>query len=247
MLKKLLLLVISFLFIIGCSVSASETVTYNIKEIDVNVDIPAEYLVFTRNIKDDDPALQKSGLTKDFILSYLESGNMYLCAMPEDNEFEIYLSYITTDENVPSFSELTPEGEKTLIRSITDNLAVSNMQPSNFSFYDNNGKMFIKYEIQQNKTDYMLSHSTLYDKKNINIMLRPASGQFTDEQRNIIEEIANSINYATSPEAVASEEPIIELTLMDYILTFAPIITLMLIIGSLVLILKKKRKKDINP
>lgn len=78
-------------------------------------------------------------------------------------------------------------------------------------------------------------------------MLRPASGQFTDEQRNIIEEIANSINYATSPEAVASEEPIIELTLMDYILTFAPIITLMLIIGSLVLILKKKRKKDINP
>jgi len=246
LLKKLLLLVISFLFIIGGSVSASETVTYNIKEIDVNVDIPAEYLVFTRNIKDDDPALQKSGLTKDFILSYLESGNMYLCAMPEDNEFEIYLSYITTDENVPSFSELTPEGEKTLIRSITDNLAVSNMQPSNFSFYDNNGKMFIKYEIQQNKTDYMLSHSTLYDKKNINIMLRPASGQFTDNQRNIIEEIAHSIRYNAPSEPVTTEEPERSLKMKDYILTFAPIVILILVIGGLVLIVKRREKNQKN-
>ena len=57
-------------------------------------------------------------------------------------------------------------------------------------------------------------------------MLRPASGQFTDEQRNIIEEIAHSIHYNAPSEPVTTKEPERSLTMKDYILTFAPIVIL---------------------
>lgn len=47
--KKLILFIITFLFIIIGSVSASETVTYNIEEIGVMIAFPKEYQVYEEN------------------------------------------------------------------------------------------------------------------------------------------------------------------------------------------------------
>lgn len=163
--KKLILFVISFLFIMGYSVSASETVTYNIDEFHISVDIPKEYLVFTKNIKDDNPSLKKTGLTKEAVVSFLESGNMYLCALPENREFEIYLCF--ENKSFSSLNKLSPEEKNLLINSITYNITQANMQPSNFLFYDNNGQTFIKYEIRKDEKDYLLQCGTIYGKKRL--------------------------------------------------------------------------------
>lgn len=163
--KKLVFFIITFILIIVESVSASETVTYNIDEFHISVDIPKEYLVFTKNIKDDNPSLKKTGLTKEAVVSFLESGNMYLCALPENREFEIYLCF--ENKSFSSLNKLSPEEKNLLINSITYNITQANMQPSNFLFYDNNGQTFIKYEIRKDEKDYLLQCGTIYGKKRL--------------------------------------------------------------------------------
>lgn len=81
-------------------------------------------------------------------------------------------------------------------------------------------------------------------KKTVSVLLRAFSGEFTEEQRNIIEEIANSIRYTSPPGEATSEGPITELTLMDRILTFAPLTILILIVAGLVLIIKRREKNQ---
>ncbi|MBQ7974771.1 MAG: hypothetical protein IJ300_03700 [Clostridia bacterium] len=241
--KKLTLLVISFLFIIGGSVSASaDTITHNIDEIGISVDIPSDYLTINRNVANNDPALAKIEMTKDTMIPYLEAISSYLCAFPESEEFEINICSIPSTTPEFAFDKMSEQDMQKFYKQSQKAFAENGLTAENFSSYKHNNNAFIKFSLKQGDTDYTLQHTTTHGSNVISFMLTTHSGQFTDEQRNIIEGIANSIHYTSPPETVASEEPITELTLMDHILTFAPLTILILIIAGLVLIIKKREK-----
>ena len=241
--KKIFYLAI--IFILTCTGSVlADTTTYNLKDVGISVDIPSEYSVFTRETTDDDPNLQKLGLTKDTVLSYLESSNMYLCAMPDNKEFEIYISVVLTDDTIQSLNELSPEDLEKMYGRIRDNLSKTGLSVSNHSFYENGDKTFIKYFIQQSGADYMIHHCTIHNSKTISAMLRTTSGSFTDSQKNIIDTVAKSIIVPeTSVQTDSTSENVYEpLTAVDYIYQLLPI-TIILIVAAIVIYHNKKKKQ----
>ena len=245
--KKLLLLVISFLFIIGGSIPASaDTITHNIDEIGISVDMPSDYLSINRNVADNDPALAKIQMTKDTMIPYLEAISSYLCAFPESEEFVINICSIPSTTPEFAFDKVSEQDMQQFYKQSQEAFAQNGLTAENFSSYKHNNNAFIKFSLKQGDTDYTLQHTTTHGSNVISFMLTTHSGQFTDEQRKIIEEIAHSIRYNVPSEPVTTEEPERSLKMKDYILTFAPIVILILVIGGLVLIVKRREKNQKN-
>ena len=105
--------------------AADDVTEYRIDEIGLTVEIPNDFAVFTREIDENDPALPKYGLTKDFVLSSFQEDNIYLSALNESGGPDVIIRafennyYISTEdeddllwwerfytENVPGYTML---------------------------------------------------------------------------------------------------------------------------------------------
>ena len=67
-----------------CAHAASDT--YYIEEQGMQITIPSDYYVFTRDISDSDPALDYLGLSKTEVVKLLEEEGAYLAAFSSDGK-----------------------------------------------------------------------------------------------------------------------------------------------------------------
>ena len=66
--------------------------TYVLDELGMSIEIPSDHVVFTRNIKSDDPDLSAYGLTKDGLSSLMQERSIYLNAWDKDINYEIIVT-----------------------------------------------------------------------------------------------------------------------------------------------------------
>ena len=78
--KRILTTLLIFCFVL-CLLPVSAfaaTGTYDLDELGMSIELPSDHVVFTRDIKANDPNLSAYGLTKDGLSSLMQERSIYL-------------------------------------------------------------------------------------------------------------------------------------------------------------------------
>lgn len=88
------ILMLIILLSMSTTAFAASSKTYSLDDLGMSIDVPSEYVVFTRDIADNDPNLSTYGLNKEDLLDLMKSSNIYLNAWDKDANFEIIVTMI---------------------------------------------------------------------------------------------------------------------------------------------------------
>lgn len=105
--KRLFCGVLTVLFVAGgASDSYAASKTYKFSNLDIQIEVPSELTVFTRNVTSHDPGLELINTSAEELRVRFEQYNVYLEAFPDDAAYEIVVSGKTVSEDVKDFNTL---------------------------------------------------------------------------------------------------------------------------------------------
>lgn len=91
--KRLLqTLLFTFLSVLLLTTASAEEEIYRIPELELEVAIPSEFYVITRETPDDAPVFSALETTKSELMDYFEENEIYLNAFPADSYEEIVVT-----------------------------------------------------------------------------------------------------------------------------------------------------------
>ena len=199
--KRLLsFLIMFFLLSATVVVFASSSNTYSIDELDMSIDIPSEYVVFTRNISDDDPNLSVYGISKNALLEMMESKNIYLNAWDNTVGFEIIVTMIQS--SLSNFKDLSDSTLNFLASSISPSYADLGIALEKYEIFRHDQTKFIKLYISQPNgtgTAYGLQYYTVYNNMAINVTIQSYTGRIDSEKESILKSIVNTVYFNNAP------------------------------------------------
>ncbi len=165
--KKVLLVMISILFLNVFSVLAKDEENDNefeLDEIGTTVSIPTEYSVFMNDYNGGSGYLENSGLTYSDVLTYMENYNAHLVAFAEDglSEISIVLNQDKFTESVNSFNAINNfELENSFspyIRTYEEQGLVVNAS----EIYVGSSQKFLHFSVESSSSKRLFWRSILY-------------------------------------------------------------------------------------
>lgn len=195
-----LILMLTLLFMMSTTAFAASNETYRLDELGLSIDIPSDYVVFTRDIADDDPNLSVYGLNKNDMSDLMESRNLYLDAWDTYVNFEITVTM--TDISISDFNLISDTTLNFLASSFTEEYASYGITIDTCEIYQHDQAKFLK--IYQSKPDganivYGLQYYTVYDHKAINITMLSYSGAIDSEKGSILASIVKTVHFDQEP------------------------------------------------
>jgi hypothetical protein len=205
--KRLLSLLLALVMVLGlCPTAFAANNSYRLDELGMSIEIPSDHVVFTRDIKSNDPNLSAYGLTKNGMYSLMLERNIYLNAWDEDVNYEIIVTMV--DSPLGDYSQLSDTTLSALASSLASEYESVGITYLKSEIYQHNQAKFVKIYISQpnnGSTAYGLQYHTVYDGKAINITLQSYSGKIGSTQEAIIKKIVNSLRFDKDPQP--SKEP----------------------------------------
>lgn len=192
--RKILIFLLSLSLVVGLALSvqaASEK--YDVSEMDLSLEIPSEYIVFTREMEKDDPAWLDYGISKQDLMDQFTARHIYLNAvLPNGNE-EIV---VTMEENIiTEFNGLGDTSLLMLASSLKDGYEEHGIFVSSYDIYHHPQLEFIRiYFNTEDKTTYGLQYYTIYGGQAMNFTMRSYDGPISRTQENTIQNVVNSID-----------------------------------------------------
>lgn len=189
-------LIVFLCYVLTVSVFSAETAAYQIDNLGICIDIPSEYVVFTREIDANDPNLSTYGLTKDNMLSFLETNNIYLDCWDNDVTFEI--TVIAEDIFLEDFNQFSDAD----LLDLASSLAAS---------YEEEGIMYLRSEVYQHdqakflkiyssgQQDERLQYQTVYANKAVYVTLCNYVSTIDASQESNLKSIVDSIYFESNP------------------------------------------------
>ena len=193
------------LLLVSATAFASSGKTYQLAELGMSIDIPTEYVVFTRDITDNDPNLSAYGLCKSDLLSLMKSRNIYLNAWDKDVNFEIIVTMI--ESKINDFNLMSDTVLNTLASSFKSAYIDRGITVEKYEIYQHDQAKFIKVYINQpNGADkvYGLQYYTVYDNKAINVTMQSYSGKINSDKETILKSIVSTVHFDKGPQMVES-------------------------------------------
>lgn len=199
-----LLIIICFVIVMPTHGFAASSSTYDLDELNMSIDIPDDYVVFTRDINSNDPNLSAYGLTKDNMSSLMESGNIYLNAWDKDVNFEIIVTMIDSSlGDFNQFSDTTLSAFASSFESEYKNMGITYLKSEK---YQHEQAKFIKIYINQpnnGSTVYGLQYYTVYGSKAINVTIQSYSGKIDSAKEATLKTIVDSVFFWNEPAKTA--------------------------------------------
>ena len=180
--------------------------SYKLDELGMSIELPQDYIVFTRDIKSNDPNLSAYGLTRDELYSLMVDGCIYLNAWDKDLNYEIIVTM--TDSPVEDFNLYSDTALMDLASSAEDEYRNYGITYIKSELYQHSQAKFIKIYISQQSNGsavYGLEYSTVYNSQSINITLQSYSGKINSSKEAILKEIVDSVRFDTAPSAASLE------------------------------------------
>lgn len=174
--------------------------TYELDELGMSIEVPSGHVVFTRDIKSNDPNLSAYGLTKDGLYSLMLEQNIYLNTWDEDINYEIIVTMI--DSPLEDFNQLSDTSLAVLTPTMSKEYESAGITYIKSDIYQHNQAKFIKIYISQpnnGDTVYGLQYYTVYNGKAINVTLQSYSGKIDSNKEAIIQEIVDTVRFETEP------------------------------------------------
>lgn len=195
-----LVLMLALLLIMPTTAFAASKDTYRLDELGLSIDIPSDYIVFTREIADNDPNLSVLGLTKKDLLDSMESGNIYLDVWDSENNCETIVTMVSN--TISNFSLMSDTILNTLASSFYDEFAKIGITIEKHEIYQHEQAKFIKFYMNRPNgadTIYSLQYYTVYDNMAINVTTHSFSGRINSDKESVIESIVSTVHFDKEP------------------------------------------------
>lgn len=180
--------ILLFFFLIASVAIADNDNTYYIKEINLTVTVPKGFIAFTREIKADDPNLEKYGLTKDLLLSVMKEQHTYIEILSNDGFTEMYVTMME-NSRITDFSHQSDSELKKTINETLPQYTQMGISVTKYEIYKHAQTKFIKLyatHTVNGSTVYTRQYSTVYDGSTYNFTMQSYSGEISDTQENAI-------------------------------------------------------------
>lgn len=181
---------------------AAENV-YRLDDLGLSVTIPWSLATFTRDTKSTDPNFNTFGLNKEQLDSLMEEKDIYLNALAMDWSYEIIvtMSKISMDD----FYLLSDAELSDFIDTLIDGYAEMGVEVLESEIYEHPQAKFIKAHLKFSSDNYGMQYYTIYDGKAISFNLRNYSGKLTTHQKDVIEQVVDSIQFDITPQKGAAK------------------------------------------
>lgn len=208
--KKILpaiLLILFFLPVLSNQVYAeTETTDYRFEEIGMELEVPNDMIVLTRDLDEDDPVLAEYGIPYDTAKALFEDNDFYLLAVPADFQSEIKVTI--SDSDFPEGYQINDLSAPALIPRVTELYPSMGLILDNAELYDHTQTTFLNIDYHKPDTD-PVQHGTQYltvqCDKVIGVSLTSYNKEVTDEQRAMIREMVDSIHFDTIPDTQVAD------------------------------------------
>ena len=206
--RKMLVLIALISLLLSLSISVfAETDTYYLRELDVEVDIPSDYMVVTRDTPENSPVFNELGMTKAETMEVFEERNIYLYAISNQYREEVVIDMVEDDTdnyNLYSDSEMLDWAEDWV-----DLFQQLGYLLYKYDVYHHDQAKFIKlYYTDTDQTQHNLEYFTVYDNKHISITFTSYEGSLLSRQETAIKTIVDNIQFV--PAALREEtEPFV--------------------------------------
>lgn len=205
--KRIASALCAVLLALGCAVPAfaAEKTTYTIEEMNITLELPDDLYVFEQsdfNILDPNPDLEKAGFTDpQEQLEMMQEYEIYLTAVSQDQMLSINVAKkdSTTTQSVYDLSQLTDEQFKEFLDTMrgeddtTDEIEAYEVQ----RYDDQPERPFFTIRMKMNSEQYgekeELCYVTVVNGYSITID-GVAEGDMTQEQSDLLREIADSVH-----------------------------------------------------
>ena len=174
--------------------------SYSLDDLGMSIEISSEYVVFTRDISDNDPNLSAYGLNKKDLLEMMKSNNIYLNAWDKDENFEIIVTMIYS--TISDFNLMSDTILNNLASSFNTEYVKYGITVEKHEIYQHDQVKFIKIYIKQsNGTDtvYGLQYYTVFNNQAINITMQSYSGKIDSGKELILQSIVSTIHFEKDP------------------------------------------------
>lgn len=232
------------LSIIFCNATLlyAATKTYKFADLDVQVEVPTELNVITRNVTSADPALELIKSNAESMHVTFEQQNIYMEAFPDDVAYEIILSGKTAADgtkdfntiNASAFNEGLQEYKKLSETSSTDKVQRADVYRNGTTSY-----YVIDFVSKTNDiTVYCRKYYTVMQGKEISFTIQSKSNEINDSMSSQLTSIIDSAVFKNIDPSITDSAVFNELT--GYLFAFAVTIG---ILSFLIYIMNKSTKK----
>lgn len=199
--KTLILLLTAVLLITMALPALAATYTYEIPELKLTLEIPAEYHVFLRESTSADAWLTEYGMTKTELLNIMKSSDIYLDAFAEDATTEIVVTM--TDNIVRNMHGLGDAMLTTISEEIVAEYDRMDLKVTEYDLFRREDMTFIRISYHDSEC-YALQYYTIVDYRALNFMFYSYDGVITAYHERLMEDLINSIRMDV--EAVETTE-----------------------------------------
>ena len=204
-----ILAVLLGLFAVAFAAQTARAEEYNsfyLKDLDMEITLPAEFLVITRENIEGNPILDIFGYSPERAMEKLESESLYLDAMDEKVSFELLLS--VTDEPFGNYSSYTDSELKRVLNNKKKNYTGKGATWNGGSILRLDQATFLKIDFYRNdgkKTIYVREYYTIGYGKAVNLTLNSYVGNISEEMGDILARVVNEIRFDTGGLPQTSE------------------------------------------
>ncbi len=191
------ILIVVFAFLFNTSAFASSS-TYTISELGLEITIPSEYRVITKDTPANASIFSDLGTTKADLIKQFEETKVYLNAIPDTLDEEVV---VTMDTNIiDNFSAMSDTSLKMFASSWVNEYEKMGIGVKNYDIYQHSQAKFIRLYFEDTVNSVNgLQYYTIYNGKAMNFTMRSYSGVITTRQEQTIKTIVDSVKYDTPP------------------------------------------------
>lgn len=176
---------------------ASGTTHYYINECDISVDVPNDLITVTREIDENDTALQQLQISKAELLDILEDRGIYLDATTSDGVFELWISTVKMDYDV-NLNDISDEKILSEFGSILDKSNTGAIKYSSLSIYKSPTQKYIKAygtPIEGDTPNSTIQYMTAYNKHYIYVAGASYDGPITCDQELQLQAMVDNVTF----------------------------------------------------
>ena len=169
---------------------------YTISEVSLNIVIPDNYMVVTREIRDDDPIIAQFGIDRETILNSLLERNIYVDALNFSTNNEILV--ICKPSNIENYRDVDDSALKEGVESLKQTLADNGIEVIETDlYYTDQTKWVYRKAVTGTGNDalYQVVYYTVVNNIAYNVDMESYGLDFLPEQENMLRDIVDNCEF----------------------------------------------------
>ena len=181
---------------------AANSTTYELSELNMTIDVPADWITFTRDIDENDPNLEQMGTTAETLISTYETNSIYLNAVCLNPLSEIVITMVSdkSTQSIYDFNLISDEDMPEAAESIRTEMQEIMGDAATYtesSIYTHTQAKFavFNFETSGEFPDHAQQYTTIINGQTINVTLHSYTGQLTAAQEQLLKDVVDSITF----------------------------------------------------